>query len=280
MNSPESEPPASASRDWGRSDGAASNASLSGRDATEGPLAARSVIQRFSDIGSVAQASVPGFYAWAVTVAPVAWSRGVGIGPKVFAVAGVVALVAAMVIERSESAHSSNGRLGKARLLSVWGLVLTSALAWLLSPTAALSSRVDGLRGVGGMLGWGLFAYASAAPTFRRSPLKPLFDGDDLRARSRYPRGDRAYLIGATIAAVGLEFVGFKAHQEERALLVRLVTLAASIAIVTHASEITLARHERGRRASAASRRRAAFGALAAVLLVAALGVGLAALRD
>lgn len=248
------------------------DAEPSALSSTDGERVAEpTIFERLADLGSVAQAAVPGLYAWAVTVAPVAWARGGGFFARAAALLGVAALLGAIALERAE-------RWRTARLLSVWGLVATSAIVWLVGPTAA-ASRVDAARGISGMLGWGLFAYASAAPTYRRSPARPLFEGDELRARAGSPAGDRIYLAAAALVAIGLQVVGWYARTEERGLLVRLVTIAAAIGIVTHASQVSLARHKRGRPASSNSRRRAVVSALAAVSLVTALGIVLMLVR-
>lgn len=233
----------------------------------------RGLFTRLADVGSVAQATVPGLYAWAVTVAPVAWSRGNGVASRTIAVWGVLALLGAVAVE-------GMGRHRIARLLSVWGLTVSSALVWAIGSSSVAATRLDSARGISGMLGWGLFAYASAAPTFRRSPAPPIFDeGSELRARGSSPRGDRYYLIAAAIAAVALQFIGWGPTTAERSLLVRLVTVGAGIAIITSTSHVTLARHKRGRPASTSARTRAVLFGLGAVGLTAMVGIVLALLR-
>src|SRR6185503_4004543 len=54
-----------------------------------------------------------------------------------------------------------------ARIWSVWGFVLSSAIVWSLAPAALSSARLDGVRGALGMVGWALFAFASAGPVLR-----------------------------------------------------------------------------------------------------------------
>src|SRR5271168_4263230 len=80
---------------------------------------------RVTDLGSAAQASIPGLYAWAVTVAPVAWSRGAPVFAKVFAILGLLALAIALFLE-----HRRPGNAPRARAVAVWGLSLTSAFTW------------------------------------------------------------------------------------------------------------------------------------------------------
>lgn len=230
------------------------------------------LVARLADVGSVAQASVPGLYAWAVTVAPVAWARGAGPTAKAAAIAGVVALAVAIGFERSDQAR-------RARLVSVWGLVGASALVWLIAPALNGVTRIDAARGISGMLGWGLFAYASSAPTYRRSSARPRFEGRELAARAPSPRGDRYYLAAAALAAAALQVVGWTTAEGERALLVRLVTVGAGIALISQAAQLALARHKRPRAVPTKARRRAVVTALAAVSGVAVLGIVLALLR-
>lgn len=231
----------------------------------------RNVVARLADMGSVAQASVPALYAWAVTVAPVAWARGGGGFARAASIAGVLALGVAVFFERTDRPRA-------ARLVSVWGLVLTSAIVWMAAPALASANRIDMARGISGMLGWGLFAYASAAPTYRRSAARPLFEGE-LRARAASPKGDRYYLLAAALAAIGLQFLGWYARTDDRALLVRLVTLGASIGIVSSAVHVALARHKRGRAASPKARRVATIRALGAIAVVTLVGIVLTLLR-
>src|SRR5882672_6171857 len=109
-------------------------------------MGARRLLGRLSATGAAAQANVPGAYAWAVTVAPAAWSRGAPALAKVAAVAALLALFGGMAGERAWGA--------RARFASLWGFVLASALAWSSAPAALAPLRVDSLRGLAGMLGW------------------------------------------------------------------------------------------------------------------------------
>ena len=125
------------------------------------------VFTRLSELGASAQAAIPGLYAWAITVAPAAWSRGAPLVAKVAAIIGVVALVTAPLVEgaglRSPPAPPAEGGrasippaprgLGAlrtwtgptwARIWSVWGFVLSSAIVWTLAPGALSSARLDG----------------------------------------------------------------------------------------------------------------------------------------
>ena len=46
------------------------------RSRPDAAAATRRVLERIAGIGASAQAAIPGLYAWAITVAPAAWSRG------------------------------------------------------------------------------------------------------------------------------------------------------------------------------------------------------------
>ncbi len=78
-----------------------------------GPSSARSrerkrgrVYAMMASIGASAQAAIPGLYAWAITVAPAAWSRGAPLLAKAAAVVGVIALATAPMIEGAGPALS------------------------------------------------------------------------------------------------------------------------------------------------------------------------------
>src|SRR5690349_13924289 len=102
------------------------------------------LLTRISALGSAAQAAVPGLYAWAVTVAPAAWPRSAPLAAKCAAVAGLLALAAGVFTEPRFGA--------RARYISVWGLVLTSALVWITTPNALGPLKLDAPRGIAGMI--------------------------------------------------------------------------------------------------------------------------------
>jgi hypothetical protein len=197
-----------------------------------------SMFASISMLGPAAQASVPGLYAWALTVAPAAWSRGAPWVAKATAILGLVALSASVAVER---------RWGWARYLGIWGLVLTSCMTWVVAPAALSPLHLDVARGLAGMLGWALFAFASAAPALRRNayPDPRLGDEGQLRPRTELKRGDGLYILGGAVVALALQTVGWRVAVPERALLVRVVSLAAGLAVIASATSIALARHGR-----------------------------------
>jgi hypothetical protein len=225
-------------------------------------------LSRISDLGSAAQASIPGLYAWAVTVAPAAWSRGAPVFAKILALLGLLALAIALALEHRRPADAA-----RARAVAVWGLSLTSAFAWLLVPNALSTLRLDVARGFAGMLGWAMFAFACAAPPVRRDEESDerVVEGPPLRPRTRLARGDMAIMsIGALIACV-LQVIGWRSGPPERAILVRLVAIACGLAVLGAATDVALARHVRRVPASRRERTRRALPwiTLVSTLLVA-----------
>jgi hypothetical protein len=182
-----------------------------------------------------AQAAVAGAYAWAATVVPPAWATGAPTLARVSAGAGLVALLSGAAGERR---WGSRARFG-----SLWAFVLSSALTWSLSPSQLAPARVDAFGALSGMLGWGLFALASAGPALGGSleAEGTVVDGT-LEARKRLAKGDAAYVLGGLLLAVAFQIVGWSEANPERALLIRLVALAAGLAIVGAAAEIAFAR--------------------------------------
>ncbi len=193
---------------------------------------------RLSRFGVSAQTLVPGVYAWAVTVGAPAFGRGAPLVARAPALAALAILVAGAAAE-----HRWGPRV---RAAFTWGFVLASAVAWGAAPSLLAAMRADPVRGGAGVLGWGLFAFASSAPVPRpaSSPADPPAP-DDLRLTARRPlaRGDAVAVGAACILAAALQLVGWRAAGVERELLVRFVALAAGIAVVGAAAEAIVARH-------------------------------------
>jgi hypothetical protein len=233
----------------------------------------RAFLDAVSALGTAAQAAVPGLYAWGVTVLPVAMSHGPPdeharrVFARIAAVIGVASLAAAVATERLWSA--------RARYVGVWGLALTSALVWVLLPKALSPIHLDAPRGIAGMAGWFLFAFASAAPALKRDPsaAERVVEDAPMRPRSMLRRGDAVYLAGGVALALALQLTGWGVHVEERAVLARLVTLTAGIAVIGAATTIALARHERAPRPPGRVRLRRASPAIVALVLLGLAGL-------
>jgi hypothetical protein len=95
------------------------------------------------------------------------------------------------------------------------------------------------------MVGWALFAFASAGPVLRPDPslAARIVVSTSLKPRSEIPRGDGVY-VGVGIAlALSMQVVGWGVPVAERAVLVRLVTVVCGIAVVGGTTSVALARH-------------------------------------
>ena len=147
-------------------------------------------------MGAAAQASVPGVYAWGVTVAPAAWSRGASLVSKVAAIAAVLALLGGS----RRGAHGPRVARGCRRC----GVSSSRAR----SPGRPLrppSLRFEWTRprAAAGMIGWALFAFASAAPALRRHDEERPHRGSGPRCAPR-PRARRWRVPGAGAVIAGL----------------------------------------------------------------------------
>jgi hypothetical protein len=215
--------------------------------------------------GAAAQVLVPGLYAWLTTVVPAAWSREGSLAAKGAAAAALVALVAGWWFSRKGDA--------RARIASLWGFVLSSALCWSAAPRAMGGGRIDGLRGVTGTLAWALFALAWAAPAFDSMVGDGRVEHDDaLAPRKRLPGRGVALLAVAGIAAVAIQTIGWAAPGPERALLVRLATIVSGLLIIDATAEVVLARHGRAGPLSSSARLRASRWWLIGLAVLVVLG--------
>ncbi|MDP9034526.1 MAG: hypothetical protein M3O50_06935 [Myxococcota bacterium] len=188
---------------------------------------------RFAALGTAAQASVPGLYAWGVTVAPCAWAHGAPGAAKLSAAVALSALVLGTL---------SGGFRDRLRVPLFWMFVLGSALAWCTAPAAVSFSRIDTQHGLAGMLGWALFAITWCSPALRGSPgAGHLVEGDS-HPMGKVPRRTmNLTVIGGSILAAILQAPGWGATSGERALLVRFVGVAAGLSIIGAATELAVA---------------------------------------
>jgi hypothetical protein len=221
------------------------------------------LFERLSAMGAGAQASVPGVYAWGVTVAPVAWARGASTPAKVAAVTALLALGVGVMSERHWS--------GRARAAGFWGFVVAATAAWSLAPPGLGAPRIDALHGLAGVFGWGLFAYAAAAPALPSAPDGglALVDAPTTVAR-QMSRGDTLYIVGGAFVAAVQQGIGWRVANGERSLLVRFVALAAGLATISAATQLALARRlPRAPQPPPAGRLRRAFFTLVALGMLA-----------
>jgi hypothetical protein len=198
---------------------------------SENAAETKSSLAVIADAGAAGQAVIPGVYAWAITVAPVAWSRASNIGVKIAALLALLALLQTLIRPKERTSP-----------IGPWVFVLASTVVWVSVPAALSPAHLHPARGIAGMLGWGVFAFAAAAPALGATRAGPAPEGG-LKPRVPIPRGDAAYLAVAIVLAAALQAVGWTVSVPERALLVRILTLAAGVAIIGAATAITTARH-------------------------------------
>lgn len=185
---------------------------------------------------------------------------------KVAALGAVLALIGGVFGERRWD--------GRARTVSLWGFVLASALAWSAAPSALGPLRIDAPRGVAGMIGWALFAFASAAPALQgQREAERIVEGIELVPRRALAPGDAAYVAAGALIAAGLQLVGWRVASAERALLVHFVALAAGLAVIGAATQVALARHSVRVKRSRSWRLRRAMAVLVVLGLLGLSGV-------
>ncbi len=225
------------------------------------------LLQRLASMNAVSQGGYAGLYAWAVTVAPAAWSRG---APGTARVAGMMALLAL-------GAGFASPCFGeRAQRIGLWGFVLASAAVWLAMPSALDVLRVDAARGLAGMLGWAVFALTSGAPA--RRPVEDVAT----RPRSFPPRqalagGDRLYLAAGALGGAAIQGIGWTMPAVERALLVRCVVLTAGLALITTGAGLAVTRLQC--RAASSPRRMSSLVAYLAALVALAIAGAITAVR-
>ena len=174
----------------------------------------------------VVQASVPAVYAWAITVAPTAFGKGGTSLGQFFALLAITSVISSVAI-----AHTYAGAARFCLPLLVWGMTLFSSASFLAATPRALAS-FDTTRGVAGVLGWLLFALASAAPALRRPPEASL----TVKALDQQKSVEKpvfGFLIVIALACcVALQSYGWTQEVAERAVLLRVASVALSLLLL------------------------------------------------
>jgi hypothetical protein len=232
-------------------------------------MGAREVAAGIGRLGPGTHATVAGAYAWATTVAPVAWAQGSGLASKVAASVAFLALAAGWL--------GSRDRGTRARIAALWAFVLSCAFAWSAAPAALAPLRFDPFRGVTGTLSWAVFAFAWAAPAFSSgSDEQDDPDDEPLVPRRRLAGREGYLLLGAGVLALAMQAVGWDVPGVERSLLVRFAALAAALALLDTAVHVALAQYPRRARASNRARLKAARPWLIALGILGAVGLAFA----
>lgn len=205
-------------------------------------------LRKALELGPTAQTIVAGVYAWAVTVAPVGYGKH---GPHatqnwvatLFATLAFLALVRGIVTDVLVRGKPGNEKtLESSRTLTLFSFATMSLVTWVVDTDALSPVRLSAARGVAGMLGWALFAYACSAPVVE-PVLEPARVEAGMRARGRVERGD-AIFVGVVAALVlGLQLIGWNVQSPERGLLVRVVTLGAGILALGGIGTFVAGRH-------------------------------------
>ncbi len=207
-----------------------------------------SELRKVLELGPTSQTIVAGVYAWAVTVAPVGFGKH---GPRgtqnwvatVFATLAFLALVRGVVTEVLVRDKPDAPRaLEQSRTLTLFSFATLSLVTWIVDTDSLSPVRLGAARGVAGMLGWALFAYASSAPVVEPVP-SPARVEAGIRARGRVERGDAIFVGVVAALALVLQLVGWSIATPERGILVRVVTLGAGIMVLGGAGAFVAARH-------------------------------------
>ena len=240
-----------------------------------------SELRKVLELGPTSQTIVAGVYAWAVTVAPVGFgkhgaSHAQNWVATVFATLAFLALVRGVVSEvLLRDKPDSQEALEQSRTLTLFSFATMSLITWIVDTDSLSPVHLSAARGVAGMLGWALFAYASSAPVVEPVP-EPARVEAGIRARGRVERGDAIFVGIVAALALGLQLVGWSIATPERGILVRIVTLGAGILVLGGAGTFVAARHGGKSDANPRARQRSSRAPLplgwvvALVLLVAA----------
>lgn len=183
---------------------------------------------------------VPGIYAWAVTVVPVASDRFARPSVSLTAFLAFVALVVGTFLVKRRP------HLGHA--LGIWSFVALCLASWLLNLEALQVERLDPLRAGAGTIGWILFALGWGTPW--RTGRHP---EDDPRAQlhpklePRKPPPFRAALsvAFAVFGAIAGLMLAWRSTDPGRALMLHGVALACAVAVVTTSASVGLAQGQK-----------------------------------
>ncbi len=204
-----------------------------------------SSLRRVFELGPTGQPVVAGVYAWAVTVAPVGFGKH---GPQgaqnwaatIFATLAFVALVRGAVSEALQKEDLK--AVERTRTLTLFSFAAASLVTWICDDDALSPVGLSAVRGVAGMIGWALFAYACAAPVVEPVPIPARVEAG-ARARGRIEKGDAWFVGIAVLLALGLQVFGWTVDVPERAMLVRVTTLGAGVLLLGGVGSFVSTRH-------------------------------------
>lgn len=248
------------------SDGSSSDGAVS---ATEAPGSSR--LGEELRTGHLAPTIAAALLAWAMTVAPVGFSRATPRGTSVLAIAALVAGLAGPALV------ASRPRLGRHLGISLFLAFATAT--WLLGSAAIHPMRLDPTRGFFGAIAWGSFAL-SWSDRWGGKPkrLAPDPDAPLLLARSTLPFFATPLTALGILVSVGYLAFAFRIREPERALVAQALAVLCGVALVNAAAVVAISRGK-PRRSSGRRLTPPALRALMLLFTFAIAGAIVAALR-
>ncbi len=221
--------------------------------ASRGLLAEPGVVQRVAGAG----------FAWAVTIAPAAFSRAGGWLERTIAIACLAAGVAGPIFMPTRK------RIGRQLGITLFPALAT--VAWLLASSALDPARLDSVRAGIGAIAWGVYAFSWGEPWRFRTEAPQDDAGGVLRARSTLPSGAVPIAAAGVIASLGLLILGWSVREPSRALVAQAASVGLAVALVGASAHVATSRGK-GRRPVHAALPREALRAIVALLVVALVG--------
>jgi hypothetical protein len=209
---------------------------------------------------------LPGLYAWLLTVELPALARGISLGPRLAAVAALMALILSVV--------AAARQLELARILGIYVFIGCSVLTWALIGSDLSAVHADRIRAALGMLGWVLYAFGWGR---MRLPVPAtdanLVPGSPLIARARLHRRSVPVVVFAVVLALVLEALAFRVDRAEHAVLGHATAAACALLVLAVGGRVALVQGVRVELSSGSTRLNAV--AVRGAVLSVLFGVGL-----
>ncbi len=217
----------------------------------------------------VLQRMVCALFAWAVTVAPFAFSRAGGWAARGVAVVALLAGVLGPLLVPSRR------RVG--RHVGISAFLALTASSWLLLSPSLDVARVDLVLAVTGSVAWMVFAFSWGEPWRFRPNAETEDLGASLRARAQLPSLAVPIAGVGVLCAAALVVLAFQVRDSSRALLAQVCAVGLGAAMVTVAGNIAVGRGKS--RAPSVELPKSAVRALLMLAGAALLGAALLILR-
>ncbi|MFO0550812.1 MAG: hypothetical protein U0271_20630 [Polyangiaceae bacterium] len=182
----------------------------------------------------VVQRALCSAFAWAATIAPVAFSR-VGRTPaRMLAVLAILSAIAGPAIVP--------WRKPLGRHLGISVFLAASLGVWLLTPTALEPTRLDPVLGAIGSFSWIVFALSWGEPWRLRNQGETEENGTTLRARAELP--PFAVPIGAlgVAAALSVVVLAWFVRDHDRSIAAQAAGVGLAVALVSAAATVAVTR--------------------------------------